>query len=770
VGNYAPVGVCGQQISQGQAMTQGQQVQLGVPQMQPMPLSQTLYGLADGVGNYAPVGVCGQQISQGQAMTQGQQVQPGVPQVQPLPCSQPVPCGQPMPLGVPQMQSRPQSQPIPQMVASDAVGNSGGLGSGGIQPPKMGADGEEEVKSASEGGDMVIWQRGHPPQEVAKETRPQLVEQVWFGLSAKKKQEWRESSPPGWLMSKGKPLPALYPPSKNALFEGKFAVEVNGVTRMTKHCDMCHVRKFEVDFSHPGMLNRRGPLQHLICDGCLDDLMCSGCRMCMPPREFSLNQMLKLRPEKVDPGSGEVVQRGRRCNRCLEKEAAEAQQAVAVRRAEQEVICLTTEEQAAVEEEEPPHETEAHQPEEGVEWKEKPQRSQAQEREARRQEAAAEAKRQMDELGCPAVVEKRGVGVLFDNKGAIEQARRTVVEKDAFFGGQQGPLPVDPGPSPEEIAAEEEEKKAAQTEEQEAEECRLRGLVAGAEVMVTGVPEGGLVQDVQVTAESANGEVMEDELAPGITVRVVETWTGDEADGVLITGAESNAGLLVNASGAEAPGPWTVGVAHVAMLMGGSVCSLAIRESQDYSSSIKLCDPRSTWYQQPVFEGMRIWYGEDDPDEAEGVWLPVLKWHPEVEPDQEVLGYLNADSTREFQVLAVIGEWALIADADPELVDKTLPIEEDPYHLDYQPGLWEFDYQLDMEVTRHSGYDWHGDFDEEPRFKTWVEDGMGIHGPRLHTEMKGCVIRMLTEGGGYWKPVRRMFVWMSTQFLMPINR
>jgi len=230
----------------------------------------------------------------------------------------------------------------------------------------------------------------------------------------------------------------------------------------------------------------------------------------------------------------------------------------------------------------------------------------------------------------------------------------------------------------------------------------------------------------------------------------------------------------VNASGAEAPGPWTVKAAHLAMLMVGSVCSLAIRESQDYSRKIEVWDPRSTWFCCPVFEGMRIWSGEsvfEEPDEVEGVWLPVLKWHPEVDPEQEVLGYVNADSTREFKVLAIIDEWALIADVDPELVDSETEgqIEEDPEHLDYQPELWEFDDGLDKRVTRHSSYDWHGDFDDQ-RLKTWVKDGMGFHGPRMHTEMKGCVIRMLKSEGGYWKPVRRMFVWMSTQFLMPVNR
>jgi len=512
----------------------------------------------------------------------------------------------------------------------------------------------------------------------------------------------------------------------------------------------------------------------LICDGCLDDLMCSGCRKCKPPREFSLNQMLKLRPEKLDPRSGEVVERGRRCNGCLEKEAVEVQQAGAARRAEQEVACSAEGERQAVEEEDPPVERDASQLEEEVELKEKPQRSQAQEKKAKMQRAAAEAKRQMEELGALTVAKKEGVGVLFDNTEAVEQARRTVAERDAFFGGEQGALPVDPGPSPQEIAVEEEEKEAAQEEEREAEERRLRGLVVGAEVTVTNAPKEGLVLDVQVTAISANGEVMEDELAPGITVRVVETWTGDEDDGVLITGAESNAGLLVNASGAEAPGPWTVKAAHLAMLMVGSVCSLAIRESQDYSRKIEVWDPRSTWFCCPVFEGMRIWSGEsvfEEPDEVEGVWLPVLKWHPEVDPEQEVLGYVNADSTREFKVLAIIDEWALIADVDPELVDSETEgqIEEDPEHLDYQPELWEFDDGLDKRVTRHSSYDWHGDFDDQ-RLKTWVKDGMGFHGPRMHTEMKGCVIRMLKSEGGYWKPVRRMFVWMSTQFLMPVNR
>jgi len=155
----------------------------------------------------------------------------------------------------------------------------------------------------------------------------------------------------------------------------------------------------------------------------------------------------------------------------------------------------------------------------------------------------------------------------------------------------------------------------------------------------------------------------------------------------------------------------------------------------------------------------------DDVDQDD-VYLPVVKWHPEVDPTQEVLGFINANTNRKFEVLAVVRKYALIADCELPAEDVEGEVTEDPNHLDYQPGVWEFDCNLEREVNRHSVYEWHSDFYDD-ELERWVKEGMGFHGPRIHDEMKGCVVLMRERYGG-WRPARRMFVWVSTGFLMPM--
>ena len=192
----------------------------------------------------------------------------------------------------------------------------------------------------------------------------------------------------------------------------------------------------------------------------------------------------------------------------------------------------------------------------------------------------------------------------------------------------------------------------------------------------------------------------------------------------------------------------------------------AAHEVEDYSS-----EDEEGWrgrFLQPLIGSLLLSFGESKiPESVAGVWVPVLKWHPEVDSEQEVMGYINADTTRWFRVLATVNGWALIADADHQLIDDSAvaEIQEDPDHLDSQPDRWDFD-RLSRDTSRDSEYDWHPDI-EDTNFKMWVKNGMGSQGKRLHEEMRGCVTRMRAVGTGWWKPVRRVFVWVSTEFLMP---
>ena len=90
---------------------------------------------------------------------------------------------------------------------------------------------------------------------------------------------------------------------------------------------------------------------------------------------------------------------------------------------------------------------------------------------------------------------------------------------------------------------------------------------------------------------------------------------------------------------------------------------------------------------------------------------------------------------------------------------------EDPTMCDDQASELEFD----RDHTSELEYGWPLGFDD-PDFKSWVKDGMGFHGCRgpLHKENTGCVVRMKEADGDTWRAVRRLCVWVSTEFLMPV--
>ena len=81
-----------------------------------------------------------------------------------------------------------------------------------------------------------------------KATRPQMFEKVAYAMSREMKEEVRRRGPPQWLLSEGRPLPALY--ENAAVYEfdkrflGGFEVVVKGSKMRTCNCSMCHLSKF----------------------------------------------------------------------------------------------------------------------------------------------------------------------------------------------------------------------------------------------------------------------------------------------------------------------------------------------------------------------------------------------------------------------------------------------------------------------------------------------------------------------------------------------
>ena len=177
--------------------------------------------------------------------------------------------------------------------------------------------------------------------------------------------------------------------------------------------------------------------------------------------------MLKLRPERVNVATGEVVQRGRRCNGCLQVEAEEREAKAARKKAAQGGAKESPSEVVLVE--------------------------------------ANSAGAEEEVLGMPPTVTR-----LANNVTAMVKVGRIAAAEAAFFGGRQDPLSVEPGPTEEELEAEAEAAEAEKVVQELKEEERLLGLRAGKTVLIKAVPVRGRVSVVTVTGYDASGDVVEE--------------------------------------------------------------------------------------------------------------------------------------------------------------------------------------------------------------------------------------------------------------------
>ena len=441
--------------------------------------------------------------------------------------------------------------------------------------------------------------------------------------------------------------------------------------------------------------------------------------------------MLKLRPERVNAATGEVVQRGRRCNGCLQVEAEEREAKAARNKAAQGGAKENPSSVVLVE--------------------------------------ANSAGAEEEVLGMPPAVAR-----LANNVSAMVKAGRITAAEAAFFGGRQEPLSVEPGPTEEELEAEEEAAEAEEALQELKEEERLLGLIAGKTVLIKAAPVIGRVSFVTVTGYDTSGEVVEEELAPGTEVQVVETWTGDMSEGVPVTGIDANGGILWNVNGAETVGPWTVWPSMLGCRGVGTYCKLGVG-LEDYSRVVAWDESNREEEVLPLFTNPGIDHLDGEPIAC--VWVPALYYHPEIGDHYElgVMGYIDAEAGRSFRLLYIHEGWAFIVDADrPDGCEAGTgsvkqprgKFYEDPH--DYLSDVLEFDTERPLRTVTEEPYQYEWpDGDEEVRDR--LVNLMGEDRRRCDGEVDGCLVMMKQcEENEPYVPVWRKMVWVSTEFLLPV--